>query len=250
MPESVQPSAAAVIIGDEILSGRTRDKNIQELAGALDAIGVRLHEVRVVRDDAEAIQRAVNALRATHDHVFTSGGIGPTHDDITADSIAAAFGVPIGVRDDAREILESHYPPARLNESRLRMARIPDGAQLIPNPVSAAPGFRLENVWVMAGVPAIFEAMLAFVAAQISGGPRIRSRSLSAAVPEGTHAGDLRALAERYPDLEIGSYPFTRAGLIGTTIVVRGIDDAAVAQCANEVRTLLESHGAEEIHES
>ncbi len=250
MSEWKQPSAAAVIIGDEILSGRTRDRNIQELAATLDSIGVRLQEVRVVRDDSSAIQSAVNELRATHDHVFTSGGIGPTHDDITADSVAAAFGVPIGVRSDARAILESHYPPARLNESRLRMARIPDGAELIPNPVSAAPGFRLENVWVMAGVPAIFESMLSAVASQISGGPQIRSRSLSAAVPEGTHAGELRELAERYPELKIGSYPFARAGLIGTTVVVRGIDEAAVIRCAGEVRSVLESHGAADVHEA
>ncbi len=250
MPESKQPSAAAVIIGDEILSGRTRDKNINELAKTLDSIGVRLQEVRIVRDDSSAIQQAVNELRAIHDQVFTSGGIGPTHDDITADSIAAAFGVPISVRSDARAILEAHYPPARLNESRLRMARIPDGAELIPNPVSAAPGFRIENVWVMAGVPAIFEAMLAFVSARISGGPRIESRSLSASVPEGAHAADLRQLAGRFPDLEIGSYPFARAGILGTTVVVRGTDKATVAQCASEVRNVLKSHGAAEIHES
>ena len=250
MSEVTQPTAAAIIIGDEILSGRTRDRNIQELAATLDSIGVRLQEVRIVRDDSSAIQLAVNEVRATHDHVFTSGGIGPTHDDITADSVAAAFGVPIAVRSDARAILESHYPPARLNESRLRMARIPDGAELIPNPVSAAPGFRLENVWVMAGVPAIFEAMLASVSARISGGPRMLSRSLSATVPEGAHASDLRVLADRYPDLKIGSYPFARAGLIGTTVVVRGTDEDAVVQCALEVRSVLESHGAVEIHET
>ncbi len=250
MPETGSPTAAAVVIGDEILTGRTADRNVQTLARTLDSIGVELREVRVVRDDSASIQEAVNALRAAHAHVFTSGGIGPTHDDITADSVAAAFGVPIDVRADAREILQARYPNLELNESRLRMARIPEGAELVPNPVSAAPGFRLGNVWVMAGVPAIFEAMLAHAAARISGGPRMKSRSLSAAVPEGTHAGDLRALAERYPALAIGSYPFARAGVVGSTIVVRGVDEAEVAECADEVRSVLAAHGATDVHEA
>ena len=250
MTEMSFPTAAAVIIGDEILSGRTRDRNLHELAGRLNSIGVRLQEARVIGDDSTSIQRTVNELRASHDHVFTSGGIGPTHDDITADAIAAAFGVPIDVRDDARAILESHYPRARLNKSRLRMARIPEGAELIPNPVSAAPGFHLDNVWVMAGVPAIFEAMLAFAVTRISGGPRILSFSLSATVPEGTHASDLRVLADLFPELNIGSYPFARAGFIGTTIVVRGLEEEAVERCARRVREILESHGAADVHES
>ena len=244
------PSAAALVIGDEILSGRTREANILELARVLDRIGVRLREVRIIGDDGAAIATAVNALRAAHDHVFTSGGIGPTHDDITADSIAAAFGVGIGVRADARALMAAQYPAERLNEARLRMARIPEGAELIPNPVSAAPGFRLGNVWVMAGVPAIFRAMLAHAASRISGGPPLRSHSLTAAVPEGRHAADLRLLADRHPTLEIGSYPFARDGRLGTTVVVRGVDAAELAVCATAVRDLFRRHGAEDIRES
>ena len=159
------PTAAMLVIGDEILSGRTRDANMHHLAGQLTDAGIDLKEVRVVSDDADAITGATRALAATHDHVFTSGGIGPTHDDITADCIAAAFDVPIDVRADARAILEAHYAKTKieLNAARLRMARIPDGAALIDNPVSGAPGFTLENVHVMAGVPAIFQAMVASV---------------------------------------------------------------------------------------
>lgn len=224
------PTAAMVVIGDEILSGRTRDSNMHHLAGALTRAGIDLCEVRVVADDSAAIIAAVNAVRATFDHVFTSGGIGPTHDDITADCIAAAFGVGISVRDDARAILQAHYDRAGtvLNEARLRMARIPDGARLIDNPVSSAPGFTIGNVHVMAGVPAVFQAMVASVLPGLTGGAPLVSQSYRINRGEGDIAGPLGALAAEYPDLMMGSYPFQRDGLHGANIVIRGQEAARV----------------------
>ena len=174
------PTAAMLVIGDEILSGRTRDANMHHLANALTDHGIDLKEVRVVSDDRDAIIAATRALSDGFDHVFTSGGIGPTHDDITADCIAAAFDVPIDVRDDARALLQAHYDRSgqELNEARLRMARIPDGAALIDNPVSTAPGFIIGNVHVMAGVPSVFQAMLASILPGLTGGAPLLSRTL------------------------------------------------------------------------
>lgn len=224
------PTAAMLVIGDEILSGRTRDANMNHLAKELTSHGIALTEVRVVSDDAEAITKAVQALSAAYDHVFTSGGIGPTHDDITAENVARAFDRPISVRDDARAALQSHYDRQglELNEARLRMARIPDGATLIDNPISAAPGFIIENVYVMAGVPSIFNAMLAGVLPTLTGGAPVLSQSLQVFRGEGDIAGPLGDLAARYPDLSIGSYPFQRDGVFGAQIVVRGQDGAQV----------------------
>ncbi|SFR60041.1 molybdenum cofactor synthesis domain-containing protein [Yoonia tamlensis] len=222
------PTAAMLVIGDEILSGRTRDANMHHLAQALGPIGIDLREVRVVSDDAQAIVTAVQALAAGFDHVFTSGGIGPTHDDITADCIAAAFDVPIDVRDDARALLQAHYDASgkELNEARLRMARIPDGATLIDNPVSIAPGFTLQNVHVMAGVPLVFQAMVASVLPLLTGGTPLHSRSLPLLQGEGDVAARLTAFAARYSDLSVGSYPFQKDGIYGTNLVVRGGDVA------------------------
>ena len=221
-----RPSAAMLVIGDEILSGRTRDANMYHLAGQLTEHGVELREVRVVSDDPQAIVSAVQALSSAYTHVFTSGGIGPTHDDITADCVAAAFGAPIDVRDDARAILQAHYDRngQDLNEARLRMARIPVGAKLIENPVSAAPGFVLQNVHVLAGVPKIFEAMLAGVLPTITGGAPLLSRTVRVERGEGDIAGPLTALSETFDDLSFGSYPFQKNGAFGTNIVVRGTD--------------------------
>ncbi len=230
------PTAAMLVIGDEILSGRTRDANMNHLAKELTSHGIALTEVRVVSDDADAITKAVQALSAAYDHVFTSGGIGPTHDDITAENVARAFDRPISVRDDARAALQSHYDRQglELNEARLRMARIPDGAVLIDNPISAAPGFIIENVYVMAGVPSIFNAMLAGVLPTLIGGAPVLSQSLRVFRGEGDIAGPLGDLAARYPDLSFGSYPFQRDGVFGAQIVVRGQDggqvDAAMAE--------------------
>jgi molybdenum cofactor synthesis domain-containing protein len=215
-----------LVIGDEILSGRTRDANMYHLAGKLTEKGVSLREVRVVSDDRGAIISAVNALRTAYDHVFTSGGIGPTHDDITADCIAAAFGVPIGVREDARALLAAHYDKMGrdFNEARMRMARIPDTAALIDNPVSVAPGFTLGNVHVMAGVPSVFNAMVETVLAGMDGGPPLTSLTLRVDMGEGEIAGPLTAIAERFADLSFGSYPFIRDGAFGANIVIRGTD--------------------------
>ena len=220
------PTAAMLVIGDEILSGRTRDSNMHYLAGELTRVGIRLAEVRVVPDEHAAIVAAVNALRAAYDTVFTSGGIGPTHDDITADAIAAAFGVPITHRADAMALLGAHYDRQGLpfNAARQRMARIPDGAALIENPVSIAPGFRLHNVHVMAGVPSIFQAMVASVLPTLTGGAPLLSQSLRVNRGEGEIAADFGALAAEFPDLQMGSYPFNTNGVYGTNLVIRGTD--------------------------
>jgi molybdenum cofactor synthesis domain-containing protein len=235
------PTAAMLTIGDEILSGRTRDSNMPHLAAALTAKGIALRETRVVPDVEAEIVAAVNALRTRYDHVFTSGGIGPTHDDITADSVAAAFGVAIGVREDARAILARHYknPEVELNESRLRMARIPDGATLIDNPVSRAPGFSLGNVHVMAGVPAVFEAMVAGLLPGLTGGAVLLSETVRIERPEGVIAGPLRALAEAHPEVSIGSYPFISPdGTYGSNIVARCADARALSAARAAIEAL------------
>ena len=225
------PTAAMLVIGDEILSGRTRDANMYHLAGLLTEAGITLAEVRIVSDDTAAIVAAVNALRAEYDHVFTSGGIGPTHDDITAEAIALAFGVAITIREDARALLQAHYDRAGLpfNDARQRMARIPDGARLIDNPVSTAPGFILHNVHVMAGVPAIFQAMMASVLPTLTGGQPLISQTLRVNRGEGDIATPFAALAADYPDLSMGSYPFTQNGVYGANLVIRGTDGALVS---------------------
>lgn len=224
------PSAAMLVIGDEILSGRTRDANMHHLAGELTKHGIDLQEVRIVGDRSATIVAALNALRAAHDVVVTSGGIGPTHDDITADCVAEAFGVPIGVRDDARALLQAHYDRqgTELNEARLRMARIPEGATLIDNPVSVAPGFIIGNVHVMAGVPSVFQAMVASVLPTLTGGAPLLSQTLRVMRGEGDIAGPLGALAREFDDLQFGSYPFQKDGVFGANIVVRGQDGARV----------------------
>jgi molybdenum cofactor synthesis domain-containing protein len=219
-----------LVIGDEILSGRTRDANMHYLAGELTKMGIDLKEVRVVSDDAPAIIAATKQLSEAFDHVFTSGGIGPTHDDITADCIATAFDRPIDVRADARKLLADMYAETGrdLNEARLRMARIPDGAILIDNPVSTAPGFTIENVHVMAGVPAVFQAMVATVLPQLTGGKPLLSQSLRLMQGEGDIATPLAQLAKANPDLSIGSYPFQKDGVFGANIVIRGTEGAMV----------------------
>ncbi|MEO9865845.1 MAG: molybdopterin-binding protein [Yoonia sp.] len=232
------PTAAMLVIGDEILSGRTRDANMHYLAGQLTEAGIDLKEVRVVSDDAPAIVAAVKALSAAYDTVFTSGGIGPTHDDITADCIAAAFDDHIDVRDDARALLQAHYVRSgqELNNARLRMARIPDSATLIDNPVSTAPGFTVQNVHVMAGVPSVFQAMVASVLPTLTGGAPLLSRTLRVDRGEGDIAGPLGQFAQTYVDLSVGSYPFQKDGKYGSNVVVRGADaarlDGAMAELA------------------
>lgn len=235
-----QPSAAMIVIGDEILSGRTRDSNLYHLAGQLTAHGLRLTEARVIADDHAGIVATVRELSARCDHVMTSGGIGPTHDDITADAVAEALSASIDIRDDARAILAKYYAAKgqELNDARLRMARIPDGAALIDNPVSGAPGFSLGNVHVMAGVPKIFEAMLAGLLPTLTGGDPLLSRAVNLTRGEGDVADALGAIAARYPALSIGSYPWIRDGRHGTQIVLRGNDEAALDAAKQEVACL------------
>ncbi len=236
------PTAAMLVIGDEILSGRTRDSNLHHLAQELTRHGIDLVEARVISDTRDAIIAAVRELSGRYDNLFTSGGIGPTHDDITAEAVAAAFDLPIDVRDDARAILAAHYERSgqELNTARLRMARIPEGAALIDNPVSAAPGFSLCNVHVLAGVPRVFEAMLAGLLPTLAGGKPVLSQNLRIERGEGDVAGPLAELAEAHPALMIGSYPFTENGAYGTNIVIRGTDGAEIEAALVKLSTQFE----------
>lgn len=235
-----QPTAAMIVIGDEILSGRTRDSNMHFAAGKLTEKGICLTEARVIADDRAGIIATVRDLSERCDHVLTSGGIGPTHDDITADAVAEAMGAPIGVRDDARAILAAFYAgkDQPLTDARLRMARIPDGADLIDNPISAAPGFSLRNVHVMAGVPTIFQTMLEGLLPRLAGGAPLLSRSVDLARGEGDIADGLGQVAARYAALSIGSYPWHRDGAHGTQIVLRGEDAEALNAAVKEIECL------------
>ena len=238
-------TAALLIIGDEILSGRTRDANLPHLARELNERGIRLAEARVISDDEDAIIEAVNALRARCSYVFTTGGIGPTHDDITAQSIAKAFGVPL-VRDaEAVRRLQSHYEPGQLNAARLRMADVPEGAELVDNPVSQAPGFRMENVYVLAGVPTIMRAMLDGVLLQLVGGRPLLSRTVTCTLGEGLLAEGLGVIQDRHPDVSIGSYPYFRAGKFGVSLVLRADDAWLLGAATEDVAVLIRSHGDE-----
>ena len=226
------PTAAILVIGDEILSGRTRDSNMHYLAGELTRVGITLREARVVADIHAEIVAAVRELSGKYTHLFTSGGIGPTHDDITADAVAEAMGAKIGHRADAMALLQAHYDRSGLpfNEARQRMARIPEGAELIENPVSTAPGFTIGNVHVMAGVPNIFQAMVASVLPKLTGGPPLMSQSLRVNRGEGEIAGPFGVLAAEFPDLSMGSYPFIQNGAHGTNLVIRGTDPGRLAE--------------------
>lgn len=234
-------TAAILVIGDEILSGRTKDRNIGTIADYLTAAAIDLREVRVVPDVEEAIVEAVNALRARYTYLFTTGGIGPTHDDITADSVAKAFDVGIDIDERARAMLLERHKPEDLNAARLRMARIPDGADLIANPVSKAPGFRIGNVFVMAGVPTIMQAMLDEIGPTLTSGVRMLSETVEAGgLPEGTFAGDLAAIAAAHADVAIGSYPSITAEGFRNRIVVRGRDAAAIEHAKRDIAAMLD----------
>jgi molybdenum cofactor synthesis domain-containing protein len=234
------PTAAMIVIGDEILSGRTRDSNMHYLAKELVKIGIGLQEVRIVSDVENEIIFAVNELKKKFNYVFTSGGIGPTHDDITADSIAKAFNVKIGVRSDAKQLLTEYYKKSKvtLNNSRLRMARIPKGAHLIENPISGAPGFQIGNVYVMAGVPSIFQSMVSFSLKNITGGSPVISQSITINLPEGEIAKALKKLASENPEVSFGSYPFLKDGNLGTDIVIRINDEEKIIKLTKEVKSL------------
>jgi len=234
-------TAALVVIGDEILSGRTHDKNIAQVASWLQVQGIRLMEVRVVPDETDAIVQAVNALRAEHDYLFTTGGIGPTHDDISVDAIANAFGVPVVVHPEARRILEDYYSSrGGLTDARLRMARVPEGADLIPNRMSGAPGIKVGNVHMMAGVPHICAQMLDALTGTLEGGAPLISESIGCWVPESEVADLLREVEKAHPRCQIGSYPFFREGKVGANFVIRSTDAAELKSCAD---TLCESLG-------
>ncbi|UYY78866.1 competence/damage-inducible protein A [Sphingomonas sp. R1] len=241
-------TAALVVIGDEILSGRTQDKNIAQLATWLNAQGIRLAEVRVVPDRQDAIVEAVNALRARNDYLFTTGGIGPTHDDITVDAIAAALAVPVVVHPQARAALEAYYASkGGLTEARLRMARVPDGADLIVNRMSGAPGIRWQNVFILAGVPHIAAGMLDALTGTLEGGLPVISRTIGCWVAE-SEIADLLGTTERDHDgVSIGSYPFFREGRVGANFVVRATDQAVVDRCIAVLAEGLAERGLEAV---
>lgn len=248
MRDDSPKTAAVLIIGNEILTGRTQDANVAYIAKKLMETGVRLMQVRVVPDVEQDIVDNVNVLRTAYDYVFTSGGLGPTHDDITAASIAKAFDVALPEHAEARARLLKHYgSEAMLTPARLLMARIPQGAALIDNPVSAAPGFQIGNVYVLAGVPKIMQAMLDGVLPKIKGGPPIMSRSVGCLLPESRLATDLGALATRYPDIDIGSYPYFRLGGYGLSLVARGTDAMLLDKVMNDLCQLIVSLGGEPV---
>ncbi len=241
-------TAGIVIIGDEILSGRTEDKNISQIASWLNVQGIRLREVRVVPDVEDEIVAAVNALRARYDYLFTTGGIGPTHDDITVDAIAKALGVPVVIHPEARAVLDRYYETrGGLNEGRLRMARVPDGAELIPNPMSGAPGIRIGNMFIMAGVPHITAGMLAGLDGKLEGGAPLVSVTLGAYAPESEIAEMLQAAEHHHPGCQVGSYPFYRQGRVGGNFVVRSTSRADAEACAAEIAEGLKAKGYEPV---
>ncbi len=240
-------TAAVLIIGNEILSGRTLDKNTNHIASKLTEHGVQLREARVVPDVLDRVKEAVNALRGEYDYVFTCGGIGPTHDDITVDCIAAAFGVDVEVHQGAYERLLAHYGQAEFTEARQRMARAPVGAGLIDNPVSAAPGLIVENVYVMAGVPRIMQAMLDNVLLTLKGGAQILSATVTCGLPESEAADVLGAVQARHKGVDVGSYPFFYSGAVGVSVVIRSSDEAALELVVEDVLQAISALGVDAV---
>ena len=242
-------TAALLVIGDEILSGRTQDRNVAQVATWLNEQGIRLAEVRIVPDDHGRIVEAVNALRAAYDYLFTTGGIGPTHDDITVDAIAAAFGVPVVIHPAARAILEEYYRdrPGGLNEARLRMARVPEGAELLVNPASGAPGVKLGNVYVLAGVPYIAASILEALTGTLEGGRPVVSVTVGARAAESEVADLLRETEAAHPGVAIGSYPFFRDGRYGANFVIRSEDGELARECGEALSSRLRQAGYEPV---
>ncbi|MES1990624.1 MAG: molybdopterin-binding protein [Pseudomonadota bacterium] len=242
-------TACVVLIGDEVLSGRTRDVNLGYIAKHLNQVGVQVREARVIPDIEDVIVATINEVRARYDYVFTTGGIGPTHDDITADSVAKAFGVGIGHHDGAMAILSAHYKETggEFTDARKRMARIPDTATLIPNSLSKAPGFQIGNVFVMAGVPMIMQVMMDALTDRLEGGATMQSRTVSAQIGEGTIAEKLGELQKRYPDIGIGSYPYYRGKVFGTSLVLRGTDGTVLDEATAEAAALIRGFGVEPV---
>jgi molybdenum cofactor synthesis domain-containing protein len=245
MPKTV--TACVLLIGDEILSGRTRDSNLAYIAGHLNKIGIQVREARVIPDVEETIVAVLNEVRARHDYVFTTGGIGPTHDDITADAVAKAFGVGIEPHPEAVKILDAHYKATggEFTASRRRMARLPVGATMIDNPLSKAPGFQIGNVFVMAGVPMVMQVMLDSLTDRLEGGATMLSRTVTGQIGEGTIAEKLGELQEKHPDVGIGSYPYYRGRTFGTSIVMRATDSTELEAVAVEVVALMREFGVE-----
>ena len=238
------PTACLLVIGNEVLSGRTRDANIQFLAKGLGEKGIPLREVRVIPDVPETIIGTVNEVRAKFDYVFTTGGIGPTHDDITSECIAGAFGVPWEPHPIAWPRMEASYKPGEFNPARQRMARMPRGAVLIENAISVAPGFQMGNVYVMAGVPRVMQSMFEWLAPRLEGGAKIEMRAVHVAgLPEGIIAEGLETIQKRFPDLDLGSYPFYRASGNGVALVAKGPDGVEAEQAIGEVTQLIISLG-------
>jgi molybdenum cofactor synthesis domain-containing protein len=245
MSSSETVTAGLLVIGDEILSGRTKDVNIAATAEFCTDLGIALTEVRVVADVEESIVEAVRTLSERYTYVFTTGGIGPTHDDITADAVAKAFNVALPINDEARAMLESRWKAmgTEVNEARLRMARIPEGASLIVNSVSAAPGFRIRNVHVMAGVPVIMKAMLESIAPTLEGGRKVHSITVRCGVGEGTIGGPLGRLQDEFPDVKMGSYPQMGQSFVMTELVLRSADEERLKEAAIKVREMVaEAH--------
>lgn len=242
-------TACVLLIGDEILSGRTRDSNLSYIARHLGQIGIQVREARVIPDVEATIVSVLNEVRAKYDYVFTTGGIGPTHDDITADCVAKAFGVPIGPHPEAMRILAAHYETSggEFTPSRQRMARIPEGGSLIFNPVSKAPGFQIGNVFVMAGVPMVMQVMMDSLSPRLKGGAVMLSRTVSGQIGEGTIAERLGNLQMRYSQVSIGSYPYYRGTAYGTSLVVRSTDSEMLGKVAQEAADLIRSFGVEPV---
>jgi molybdenum cofactor synthesis domain-containing protein len=242
-------TAALCVIGDEILSGRTQDRNVAQLAVWLNEQGIRLAEVRIVPDEAERIVETVNDLRARHDYLFTTGGIGPTHDDITFDAIAAAIGVPVVIHPEARAILEDYYRdrPGGLNESGLRMARVPDGAELLPNPTSGAPGVKLGNVYILAGVPHIAASMMDALTGKLEGGRPMFSVTIGSRAAESEVADLLRETEAAHPGVAIGSYPFFKEGHYGANFVIRSEDGRLARETGGDLSRRLRDAGYEPV---
>lgn len=240
-----EKTACTIIIGNEILSGRVQDQNLTYIAERLNDYGVRLREARVIPDHEDAIIEAINECRKVFDYVLTTGGIGPTHDDITAECVAKAFGVPLEINEEAAEAMGVSSGDPRRNAARLRMARIPVGANLIKNAISAAPGFQMENVFVMAGVPSVAQAMVDALRSRLAGGVPVSSRGIVAHVSEGAVAASLTAIQERFPDTDIGSYPFYRSGRFGTTLVVRSTNTERIDAAVEEIKSMIREMGAE-----
>jgi molybdopterin-biosynthesis enzyme MoeA-like protein len=246
-PTETTVDACLVIIGNEILSGRTQDTNLAYIAKGLNAVGIRLREARAIPDVAETIIATINEMRARFTYVFTTGGIGPTHDDITSECVARAFGVRHVLDPEAHRVLALNYKPGELNEARLRMAHIPEGATLIDNPISRAPGFQIGNVFVMAGVPRIMQAMFDGVKHRLAGGTPMLQRSVTCDLAEGILAEGLGRLQQRYADLEIGSYPFYRRGGVGVALVMRGTKADRLAAAVAELMALIRGLGGDPI---